>query len=255
MKKYMKFALILFPAIILVFIVIPSFINWAYKSTSIFDWMSVDWDAEDFLLYFGSALSGVGAIYLGIVTLLQNNRIRKDSADKEKSNIKRPFFYIHEVSFSKQEAGLWRSNQNGFSCKFTKEQYAYIKVINIGDGIANNLIIEPWWFGDDIPHKKHRPTFCCMPNNYLNIPINLKAKDNNATIDVEIIYQNIIGYAFTQKIEVFIEQCSEQVGEDVLEDNMKIPEYHEYFQAHVFHIHPQIPLGMDKYDTIKGVYM
>lgn len=250
-KKYTVHLVIIF--LLLAFIV-PVCINFMFQKDALYTIFAVSWEANDALAYFGSIISGCGTIFLGWIAILQTDQINKTALEKEKANTKRPFFIITEVaSPSQKSTKLWGKGSNGFVYHYSSSQYAFIKIKNIGDGVANNLIINPWGFGD-IP-KKDRPAFCLAPQHWCTIPIHLSAKTEcEGTKYVTVIYENLLCYSYSQKIELCITFEPQVIGANETESGELIPEYEEQFCANIFNIYPQIEHGLNKYNLKSGVY-
>lgn len=254
MKWLKKFG-VYFVIISIIFIfVAPVLINLMFKHEALCSFFSVSWDASDALSYFDSVVGGLGTIFLGVITLWQAEQLNKKSEEAENENTKRPFFIITEVtSHIEKENIAWDHGSNGFVHTYTNSHYAFIKIVNIGDGVANNLIIEPWGFGD-IP-KDHRPSFCIPPQIFCTIPVHLLAKYGAKTPQyISIIYENIIGYCYSQKIELHIDFTPDIVGKTEVESGIFVPDYQEEFSAKIFNIYPQISNGMHKYNQETGKY-
>lgn len=180
-------------------------------------------------------------------------QIDQKNTENEKVNTKRPFFIIKEVSFDREFTNnLWEYGQNSFSCFYYKGRHAFIKIVNVGDGVANNLTIEPWGMGD--LSREMRPALCVQQQSFCVIPIYLSEKNDQYTKFIQITYENIIGYAYSQKIEFCIGFNPEIIGKVKTENGEIFPEFKERYCANVFNIYPQIPLGMNKYDSKKGKY-
>jgi hypothetical protein len=251
LKKYWWIVLLIVFLNCIIIGLIPIIINVCFNTTN--KWFDAEWNANDALLYCGSAFSGLGTIFLGIITLIQTNRIKKIEEDRERANTKRPFFVIEDVTFSTNDPDKWGHGQNGFICTYEKPKYAYIKIVNVGDGVANNLVFEPYGFGEI--KRKDRPNLCVLQNWCSTIPVSLSAKGTESyTQNLTVFYENLLGYAFSQKIELLVEFHPQIVAENIIDNIETHPEYNEVYKATVFNINSQQPLGMNKYDNIRGVY-
>ena len=187
----LKRRLIFIFIIVVVLLVIPLSINSFFSLEAPLELLAVDWNASDELSYIGSIIGGVGTIFLGMITISQTEQINRKNLENEKANTKRPFFIIEEISSDKKfDNNLWEQDQNGFLCFYNRSRYAYVKIKNVGDGVANNLMIEPWGFGH-IP-KEHRPNLCVPPESSCIIPIRLSEKDAQFVRFVQVIYENIV---------------------------------------------------------------
>ena len=239
---------------ILLLVVAPLFINFLFKTEAMFSAFLVNWNASDALSYFGSIVGGLGTIFLGWITIQQTSQISKNALEKETANTKRPFFIIVDVTSHKSTGNtLWNSGQNGYVCHYNQSHYAFIKVINVGDGVANNLIIDPWGIGD--PPKEDRPSFCLAPQQWCTIPVYLAAEPHyEGTRYITLIYENLLGYSYSQKIEMYISLEPKIIDIAKTETGESIPEYEEQYCANIFNIYPQIGHGMNKYDQKRGTY-
>lgn len=237
-----------------VLILVPWLINWLFKVHSPCKFFAVEWEASDALQYFGSVLGGVGTIFLGIITIKQTKQIKASETDRENSNVKRPFFIIERICNGQDtDSHVWGHDQNGYSYKFSSDMWSFITVRNVGDGVANNLIIEPWGFGN--LSKEDRPNFCIPSGNYCNIPIHLSISKRTDSVEkLNIIYENLIGYAYSQEIELTIHFFPETVGYLEIAGNT-VNEQETRYKAQVYNIRPQIAHGMGKYNDAKGKYL
>ena len=253
-SKYQQIIVFFVIVLAMVFIPVPWLINWMFKVHSPFNFFAVEWEASDALQYFGSALGGLGTIFLGIITIMQTKQIKATETDRENSNVKRPFFIIERICNGQDtDSHVWGHDQNGYSYKFNSDMWSFITVRNIGDGVANNLIIEPWGFGD--LSKEDRPNFCIPSGNYCNIPIHLSTSNKADSIEkLNIIYENLIGYAYSQEIELSVHFSPKTVGGFELADNT-VFEQEEQYKAQVYNIRPQVAHGMGKYCDAKGKYL
>ena len=252
-KKYWWVALL---SLVAVFVIVPVSIKVAFTTTAPFQWLSAEWEANDALSYVGSVLGGLGTIFLGIITVIQTDQIKKIESEKDAANTKRPFFVIEEVLFPEGDNDKWVHGRNGFTCTYTKRKQAYIKIVNMGDGVAINLTFEPWGIGE-IP-KDWRPKFSISANQSCDVPVFLLAReDTDEQIQsVDVQYTNLLGYAYSQKIEFQIIYSSKIIGITGTdpETGLDAEDREQFWEAKVFNMHPQIPLGMGKYNNEKGNY-
>ena len=248
LKKYWWVFLI---SLVAVLWIIPIIINAAFNTTAPFPWLSVEWESKDALSYVGSALGGLGTIFLGLITLRQTDYIKKVESDKEAANTKRPFFVIKEVTFLKGDNDKWEHEQNGFVCTYRELKQTFIRIDNVGDGVANHLTFEPCGMGE-VP-REWRPSHCISVNEYCFLPIYFYPEDGKKIEqNIEVFYENLLGYAYSQKIDLQIESS---IIKDFNGDGESGPDDGEpKYEAKVFNIHPQIPLGMNRYNREKGIY-
>lgn len=73
-KSFKKIVLIIILIIFASIFIIPIIINESYKADSGYITL---WDAKDLLSYFGTVLSAIGTIFIGIVAIYQNERLLK----------------------------------------------------------------------------------------------------------------------------------------------------------------------------------
>lgn len=238
-KKYIYYLLVIF---IVLLIFLPLIINLLFKNDAICSLFEAEWYADSALTYCGSIISGIGTVFLGAITIYQTNQIYKNSQEQSNANTKRPFFVIKKVAFQRKDEGSWVLIGSGFTSTYDKQKYVFVEVTNIGDGIANNLMFEHWGFGE-IP-RENRPCFCIPPHDGCNIPVLLQVSDvPEFTQYVDLVYENIVGYAYVQRLELHIEHqpAKPEIGYDS-------------YRATLYNIHPQIPLGQNKFDHATGKY-
>lgn len=252
MKKINHLWLWILLGCIAVFFIAPILINVLYKFSAPVPLLAVNWDARDALSYFGSALGGLGTILLGVITVRLTKQIKASEDDRTNANTKRPFFIITEITVPEGSTYVWGRAQNGYMLNYKNAGYSSIKVVNVGDGPANNLTILPWGFGE-VP-KEHRPNYCVPPDGFCMIPIRLQTKQSSSSQKISIIYENIIGYAYSQQIELNINYVPIQTGETITPEGDRDAYYDDSYEAAVYNIESQIPRGMNKYDNKKGIY-
>ena len=238
-KKYIYYLLVIF---IVLLIILPLIINFLFKNDAICSLFEAEWHADSALTYCGSIISGIGTVFLGAITIYQTNQIYKNSQEQNSANTKRPFFAIKKVGFQNNEGGKWSLIASGYTGTYDKQKYAFIEVANIGDGIANNLMFEHWGFGE-IP-RENRPCFCIPLQGGCNIPILLQISNvPEFTQYVDLVYENIVGYAYVQRLELHIEHQPAKSETEC-----------DSYRATLYNIHPQIPLGQNKFDHATGKY-
>ena len=237
--------------IILIFVGIPLLIHWVFSTPAPIAFMAVDWTAKEYLAYFGSALGGIGTISLGIITIIQTRALKDETVDRENANVKRPFFAISEILSTSKDASKWGHGNHGHILRFKTNNWSFIEVSNLGDGVANNLVIEPW--GDEDTPKNDVPCFSTPQNEYITIPVMIQAVEG--TKYITIYYQNIIGYAYSQRIEIAITNSLNYKGTLLTEEGKDYQATKEEFIASIYNIYPQQPLGMGKYKEATGKYI
>lgn len=237
--------------IILIFIGIPLLIHRMFSTPAPIAFMAVDWTAKEYLAYFGSALGGIGTISLGIITIIQTRALKDEAVDRESANVKRPFFTISEIISTPKDASKWGHGNHGYILRYKADNWSFIKVSNIGDGIANNLVIEPW--GNQDTPKNDIPCFSTPQNGFITIPVMIKAVER--TQYVTIYYENLIGYAYSQKIEIVITNSLNYKGILLTEEGKEYEATKEEYIATIYNIYPQQPLGMGKYNRESGKYI
>lgn len=130
------------------FIVIPIIINAMYIDNK--GYMTV-WGGEEVLYFYGSVLSFIGTVFLGGLSLWQNERLNKINKNLTEHQYK-PILAIsitNSINVSKENSYIWFRTieqnhdgimiNNGYSSKPTASQYIVIQVSNIGLGPAINI--------------------------------------------------------------------------------------------------------------------
>ena len=143
--------------IITVFISIPFIINEAYKADTGYVTL---WDASDMLSFYGSTLSFLGSIVLGIVALVQNEKIRKFSLkvfDMEHRYEKVPVFTLKNIEFQAntffqenyENVQMTEKNNVWTTTVLTHDErdpeaelYFNISLKNVGEGLARQIKIQ-----------------------------------------------------------------------------------------------------------------
>lgn len=246
-KKNQKWKFVII--ILIAFVAIPVFVNALFQIKVPFKILQLKWGVNDALSYFGSIVGGLGTIFLGIITIQQTNWNNKKIEETDKANTKRPFFVIDKVFAVEYNDGRklrkeWEYGKNSFEGRFSKNQSVYIDIKNIGDGVANNLVIEPYGFGNI--RRDDRPSACVAAGENYTVQKSLKKSIFKETTTIYVFYENIIGYAYYQIIELSVE-------DDTIVNSDTSYEIEQY-QTKIYNIYPQVALGMDCYDWKTGKY-
>ena len=107
MKKKHTLAFILVAAFIVAFLILLPFIaNWIYSLKSPNNFFITDLKLSDFLVYYASALSFLGSLILGVLTLVQNKRAQ-DKTDE----INRLQLELQKKSMVLAEEGYQQENE------------------------------------------------------------------------------------------------------------------------------------------------
>lgn len=235
-------------------IVIPVLVNALYNADAPIGVLAVKWTAKDYLNYFGSVLGGLGTVFLGIITIHQSRELKKRDIDREDASVKRPFFIVSSVENAVFDSVKWGKAMNGYILRYTKDLYSFIKLQNIGDGAANNVVISPWADGET--SKSDTPCFSVPANGWNTFPIPLYTGDSAVgTYYYTVFYENMIGYAYSQMIEVMITSSLEYEGTLITKDGKPYRGAEGEFVAEIYNIYPQQPLGMGQFDRKTGTYL
>lgn len=163
-----------------------------------------------------------------MVTLYQTKLIKAKEFEKESAAIKRPFLVVDNVQTDPRESGKWGQGVNGFCLHYQASHYSFIAVKNIGDGIANNLVVEPW--GTENTPRSDKICVSLQPNHWFTIPVLLEANpDAEGSLVVTIFYENMVGYENVQDAEQKAEEKNgqyEKIGDYKVKDYVERP--HEY---------------------------
>lgn len=246
-KKNQKWKFVII--IVIIFVAIPVFVNALFQIKVPFKILQLKWGVSDALSYFGSIVGGLGTIFLGIITIQQTNWNNKKVEESDKANTKRPFFIIDkaftvEYTDGKKLRKEWEHEKNSFEGRLSENQSVYIDIRNIGDGVANNLTIEPYGFGNIL--REDRPSACVAPGANYTVEESLKKSLFREITTIYVFYENIIGYAYCQIIELSVE------GDTTADYDTSYET--EVYKAKIYNIHPQVTLGMDCYDWKTGKY-
>lgn len=133
MKKASKRICIIITSILLIVVAIPFIVNILFSVNAPFQMFVAKWEASDALNYCATIISFLGTIFLGIVTLIQNqrlhdeaNRLSERNSMLEKYYASQPFFTIRAV--------------NTVSAIPSKGQYWIIDSDNIGNHSDSDIL-------------------------------------------------------------------------------------------------------------------
>ncbi|MCL2573332.1 MAG: hypothetical protein FWE34_02115 [Defluviitaleaceae bacterium] len=207
--------------------IVPIIINFLF-SLSGPNFLSInDWSTSDAISYFGAVLIGAGTIFLGAVVFYHTR-------DNENANTKRPYFEIPRVYYWVDSfARLWNPMDGAFNHTFNEgNANSFMIFKNGGDGVAHNI----QYVGFE-PSEGENPFRLTSEGNF-DLSFDLKPEVYSRII--HIYYQNIVGYAYSQTVNINVTKEVSKSGE--LSYNARL------------YISSQIPLGMNKYNAKTGAY-
>lgn len=77
LKKNWLAVLIGFIVVLFAVAGVPLLINWAFSKPALCDFFAVDWQVDDALAYYGSALGFIGTVIFSGLALWQNHKIQE----------------------------------------------------------------------------------------------------------------------------------------------------------------------------------
>jgi len=144
MKKTYK--IIIYVAIAVLIIgalgILPFIINWIYSQKAPLDFFVTLFDASDFLVYYASALSFLGTLILGVLTLFQNKRAQEktDEINQLKLELQKKSMVLAEERYEKENDNAiipkLEISISGYSGNYMNPR---IKVRNVSPLIISNL--------------------------------------------------------------------------------------------------------------------
>ena len=193
----------------LVIFFIPPIVKKILSIPAICDFFTINMDLSDTLTYITGMFGAIGTVFLGYVAYKQNEQITANSIRRENINTKRPFLIIKNVYVSGKDSKNWAYSQNSFSSYvINNKHFINIEFLNVGDGVANNLITSPTQGGLFVNGlgKKHREIQCIPPGQsaQMRIAVKIREECNGEENIVNIIYENIVGVGYTQKLRYSI---------------------------------------------------
>ena len=162
--------------------------------------------AGDVLTYLAGYGAFIGTVGLGCATIHQADLAKEQATHNINVNTKRPFFVMDDVYYkqNKQKKSVpW--NTNRYCLQYKNRMTLKVRLLNVGDGIADKVIVEPYGFGrvskNSIPVKSVKKGDAYE----LSIPAIDNLKNSTLTEVYTLYYSNMIGARYKQAIDVSIE--------------------------------------------------
>lgn len=144
MKKTYKIIIYVAIAVLIIGLlgILPFIINWIYSQKAPSDFFVTLFDASDFLAYYASALSFLGTLILGVLTLVQNKR-----AQEKTNEINQLQLELQKKSMVLAEERYEKEEDSSIIPKFAISVSSYsghylnprIKIQNVSGLIVSNL--------------------------------------------------------------------------------------------------------------------
>jgi hypothetical protein len=144
MKKTYKIIIYVAIAVLIIGLlgILPFIINWIYSQKAPSDFFVTLFDASDFLVYYASALSFLGTLILGVLTLVQNKR-----AQEKTNEINQLQLELQKKSMVLAEERYEKEEDSSIIPKFAISVSSYsghylnprIKIQNVSGLIVSNL--------------------------------------------------------------------------------------------------------------------
>ena len=205
--------------IIAIFISMPFMINESYKLGKGYITL---WDASDVLSFYGAILSFLGSTVLGVVALVQNEKIRKFSLkvfDMEHRYEKAPMFALKNIEFQtdaffqedyknvqiSEKNNVWTTTVKTHDERDPEaELYFCIFLENVGEGLAKNIKIQCY---DELGIEmvdRFEPIIKvneeCKFLYRLPIFVGNRTDGENDYYHIEIFYESVYGFKSGQTI-------------------------------------------------------
>ncbi|MBO5206802.1 MAG: hypothetical protein J6C09_04370 [Clostridia bacterium] len=144
MKKTYKIIIYVAIAVLIIGLlgILPFIINWIYSQKAPSDFFVTLFDTSDFLVYYASALSFLGTLILGVLTLVQNKR-----AQEKTNEINQLQLELQKKSMVLAEERYEKEEDSSIIPKFAISVSSYsghylnprIKIQNVSGLIVSNL--------------------------------------------------------------------------------------------------------------------
>ncbi len=157
----------------------------------------------DALGFYGSFLAFLGTVALGALALWQNKQISKIQNDTTIANIQTPVFIIESINYNdKHLEHMDNQYKKEFAVK--EPQRLHFEIKNIGEGVAFNVCHS----GDykNIKNYYHNLNACVDKSGTINIDIHLDSLPYGINHNIDINYENILGYKYKQTVTYKIEK-------------------------------------------------
>lgn len=146
LHKKLSFWIVVFVLIVAV----PIIIHELFKL--VVPW-GVLFEAQDVLIFYGSALAGLGAFYLGSITIAQNDRVNEQNerANFQLKTKEKPFFSMYIDTRKESYKGRINEMSSNYTAVMPDTEIAanfrgvgvfatiVVRLTNVGNGIAKNV--------------------------------------------------------------------------------------------------------------------
>ena len=143
MKKTYKIIIYVAIAVFIIGLlgVLPFIISWIYSQEAPSDFFVTRFDASDFLVYYASALSFLGTLILGVLTLVQNKRAQEktDEINQLQLELQRKSMAQAEERYSQPVDDVAPKFEIKLQCISGTYGNPTIKIKNVSSTIISNL--------------------------------------------------------------------------------------------------------------------
>lgn len=215
-------------------IAVPFFINYVYMIGLTLTKPNTAFSASDLLSFYGAILTFLGTMFLGLVAYKQNEIHNQKQIEIDNANTLTPYLTIDSV-FVQQ-----KPKKDSKSVPFETSHYkvsgkrATVIIKNIGHGLATRVSYKNC-FGKLSCPEDSKKSFDLDINEAFTISVHPSEKIVDEIQEIDIEYQNIIGYQYKQTLQYKLVQAFEQKDEDDWEDR--------YF-LHIYLIGVQQRIGL-----------
>ncbi len=142
-KKIAKIILIVLSilSVVTFIILLPFILNWLGKVDTSADFFITDLKVADFLVYYASALSFIGTIILGYLTLRQNKRAQQktDEVNKLQLELQKRSMILAESQYKKDDISICPKFEISLRTSFGAYLNPTIRIKNVSSTIISNL--------------------------------------------------------------------------------------------------------------------
>ena len=195
----------------------PFIINYAYMKGLTLKEPNTAFSASDLLSFQGAILTFLGTTFLGLVAYKQNETHNRKQIEIDDANTLTPFLTIDSVSV------LQKPKKESELAPFEISHYkvpgkrAVVTIKNIGQGLATRVSYKHW-LGKLSNPEDHQKSIDLGINETFTIQVRASEKSVDEIKEIDIEYQNIIGFRYKQMLQYKLVQECEQIGEDDWED-------------------------------------
>lgn len=170
--------------------------------------------ASDLLSFYGATLTFLGTTFLGLVAYRQSETHNQKQIELDNANTLTPFLTIDNVSVAQRDSELVPFETSHYK---VPGKIAIITVKNIGQGLATRVSYKHWFGEFSNPEDKIKSINLSI-NETFTMRVSGSEKNIDTIEEIDIKYQNILGFQYKQTLSYKLVNEYEQVDENDWED-------------------------------------